>query len=721
MYCILESPNTWQARGPQPLTPGGESDPGIHTGGGSYVRGNVSTGGGNFIGRDQHTHYYALKPYKPPLERPPHAEHFTDRKEALAQLVADLQPGCVVTLCGPGGIGKTALAAEAVWQLAPDAALPERFPDGILYHTFYGQPQIDLALEHIARSFGEELHESLQLSAQRALSRRQALLILDGAEEAEDLPSLLAIRNQCGVLITSRSRGDVVAQRQDVDPLPQPDAIALLQSWGGARAEDGEAVGAIATLVGCLPLALRLVGRYLMEHEEDAAEYLAWLETTPLEALDQGERRKQSVPLLIRRSLTQVSEGARQVMAVIGLLAAAPFPREIITVALQVAEREARHTLGELVNMGLLSRPKRDYVVSHALIHTYARERLPAPQAHIQQLAVYYAAFIAEHVNELEQLNLLRPHVMNLMTICVEQERWHKVDKLAWAMEEYLRLQGRWADHLIAQEAGLNAARTMEDRQGEGSWLGNLGLAYAELGQVERAIEYYEQALAISREIGHRQGEGNHLGNLGLAYADLGQVERAIKYYEQALAISREIGHRRGEGIHLGNLGNAYADLGQVECAMENYEHALAISRETGDRQGEGNHLGNLGNAYYALGQVERAIEYYEQALAISREIGHRQGEGSDLGNLGNAYADLGQVERAIEYYEQALAISREIGHRQGEGSWLGNLGLAYRVLGQVERAMENYEQAIQIFDEIKSPNADVVRRWLNDLQEAAP
>ena len=60
-------------------------------------------------------------------------------------------------------------------------------------------------------------------------------------------------------------------------------------------------------------------------------------------------------------------------------------------------------------------------------------------------------------------------------------------------------------------------------------------MAYADLGEVERAIEYHEQALKISRDIQDRQGEGNALGNLGVAYADLGEVERAIEYFEQAL------------------------------------------------------------------------------------------------------------------------------------------------------------------------------------------
>ena len=108
------------------------------------------------------------------------------------------------------------------------------------------------------------------------------------------------------------------------------------------------------------------------------------------------------------------------------------------------------------------------------------------------------------------------------------------------------------------------------------------------LGQVAKAIEYYEQALAIAREIGDRRGEGADLGNLGLAYSALGQVAKAIEYYEQALAIAREIGDRRGEGADLGNLGMAYSALGQVAKAIEYYEQALAIAREIGDRRGEG-------------------------------------------------------------------------------------------------------------------------------------
>ncbi|MBE9542279.1 MAG: tetratricopeptide repeat protein, partial [Proteobacteria bacterium] len=213
----------------------------------------------------------------------------------------------------------------------------------------------------------------------------------------------------------------------------------------------------------------------------------------------------------------------------------------------------------------------------------------------------------------------------------------------------------------LLPEDHFNDTSLLDNPQSHSVVLGNLGLAYSHLGQVEKAIEYYQKALVISKEIGDRRGEGNRLGNLGIAYSDLGQVEKAIEYYEQALVIAKEIGDRRGEGNALGNLGNAYSHLGQVEKAIEYYELVLVISKEIGDRRGEGAGLGNLGLAYIDLGQVEKAIDYYEQALVIAKEIGDRRNEGYQFMNLGYAYSVLEQIEKAIDFYKQALDIGKEV------------------------------------------------------------
>jgi hypothetical protein len=81
-----------------------------------------------------------------PLQRPLRVQHFTGRAAELARLLEDLRPGSSVTLCGPGGMGKSALAAEAVWTLAPGDDAPVRFPDGIIFHSFYHQPEAGQAL-----------------------------------------------------------------------------------------------------------------------------------------------------------------------------------------------------------------------------------------------------------------------------------------------------------------------------------------------------------------------------------------------------------------------------------------------------------------------------------------------------------------------------------------------------------------------------------------------
>ena len=209
-----------------------------------------------------------------PLQLPPRAEHFTGREHELAQLLQNLQPGRVVTLCGPGGIGKSALAAEAIWQITQGKTPPESFPDGVIWHSFYTEPQADLALENIARVFGEEPRPTPRDAAQRALAGRQVLVLLDGSEDADDLGNVLAVTSTCGVIVTSRSRHDAVAERQDLQALPLEEAVTLLRAWGKARAADDTVAPRICELVGGVPLAVRLVGRYVNETGETAAEYL---------------------------------------------------------------------------------------------------------------------------------------------------------------------------------------------------------------------------------------------------------------------------------------------------------------------------------------------------------------------------------------------------------------------------------------------------------------
>ena len=532
------------------------------------------------VGRD----YYEAPQPRIPLQRPPRAEHFTGRDAELAKLLEDLQPGRAATLCGPGGIGKSALAAEAIWTLAPGDEPPERFPHGIITHNFYNQPQAAVALEAICRAYGEEPKPTPKEAARRALAGRKALVFLDGTENVDSLQAILDVRGGCGVLVTSRTNRDALAGWEEVSPLPTEQAAELLGAWAGEHAGGRETAREICQLVGGLPLAVRLVGRYLVQRRQSGATYLEWLRTSPLEALNQGERQTESVPLLLERSLGQVSGPACEALSVVGVLALGPFQATSVAEALQIATGRAEHVLGELVSYGLLLRPGGQYEVSHRLIRTYARDKCRGSSEAVARLGAHYGAFVREQ-RELglagyARLDDERSHAMAVLSACVEREAWEVALNLSWAIEDYLGVRGYWTERVQAIEAGVAAARALNRRRHEGARLGSLGNAYADLGQVERAIDFYQQAIAIAKETGDRSREGTHVGNLGLAYRNLGQVERAIEYHEQALAIAKEIGDRRVEGSCLGNLGNAYAALGQVERAIDYMGEAVAIFGE---------------------------------------------------------------------------------------------------------------------------------------------
>ncbi|MEM6591495.1 MAG: tetratricopeptide repeat protein, partial [Cyanobacteria bacterium P01_C01_bin.73] len=268
---------------------------------------------------------------------------------------------------------------------------------------------------------------------------------------------------------------------------------------------------------------------------------------------------------------------------------------------------------------------------------------------------------------------------------------------------------GQLQGALQSWNEALALYQTSGDRRGEANTLGNLGLVYDAIGQYQRAIDAHQRSLAIERELGNRQGEAISLGSLGLVYGSIGQYRRAIDLHQQSLAIKRDIGDRQGEAASLGNLGIAYSSIGEYQRAIELHQQSLVINREVGDRSGEASALGNLGLAHDSLGQPQQAINFFLQSLDIAREGGDRQGQAASLSGLGNAYESLGQYQQAIEQHQQALDLDRAIGDRQGQAVSLNNLGLVYLNINQFASAAALLSESIETLE--------VLRRDLSDAQ----
>ena len=75
------------------------------------------------------------------------------------------------------------------------------------------------------------------------------------------------------------------------------------------------------------------------------------------------------------------------------------------------------------------------------------------------------------------------------------------------------------------------------------------------MGEYKKALDYYQQSLAIEKQIGNKLEQGQTLNNIAGVYEDLGEYAKALNYYQQSLAIKKQIGDKSGEGTTLNNIG----------------------------------------------------------------------------------------------------------------------------------------------------------------------
>jgi tetratricopeptide (TPR) repeat protein len=659
------------------------------------------------------------------LPQPP--ADFTGREDLISQLLNDFtspKGRNISMLTGMGGTGKTVLGLVIAHKMAAN------YPDAQIFLDLKGTTTplsaVDI-MRHVILSFEpgadlRALNEGGMADAYRSvLYGKRVLLFLDNARSAEQI-ELLRPPEPCAVIVTTRWVFKVPKlSSHGVDVLSEEDAEAFLL---GLCPRVQGCADDLVKACSCLPLALRIAGSFLEVNDHWAVrQYLDRLKdhTKRFSTLEESRAQvdlSQDHPSLrasFELSYGQLSKEDKQRWRMLGVFPTS-FDLRAVQAIWELGEDETQKLLGLLRSYSLLDYDAISSRYSlHDLLAEYACLQMVVEEEH--QVRLKHAAYYENILATADDLYLEGGDKILLGLRLVDQEWENICSGQAWAAAKQgndpalaeLCLQYAYAgvdvldlrQHPVEKirwlEAAISSAREIGNRRGEGVALGNLGNAYAALGETRKAIKFYEQALLIDREMGDRQGEGSDLGSLGSAYHALGETYKAIKFYEQALVIDREIGDRRGEGNALGNLGLAYVDLGDARKGIEFYEQALVIDRKIGDRQGEGANLGNLGNAYSDLGKARKAMKYHEQTLVIDREIGDRRSEGAALGNLGNDYRALGDARKAVEYHEQALVIDREIGDRRSEGAVLGSLGNDYLDLGNPRKAIEYYEQALVI------------------------
>jgi tetratricopeptide (TPR) repeat protein/DNA-binding XRE family transcriptional regulator len=685
-----------------------------------------------------------------PRELPAPVGDFTGRSAELDEL-SNLMAGgggralVICAVGGMAGVGKTALAVHWAHQVAG------RFPDGQLYVNLRGydpgRPVASAdALASLLHTLGvpgtdvpDEAQDRARLYRSRLAGRRM-LVLLDNARDSDQVRPLLPGDPGCVAVVTSRDAlaGLVAtdgARRLDLDVLPLADAVALLRSLIGARADDDpDGAAELAGLCARLPLALRIAAELAAARASvPLAELVAELEAGRLDLLDAGEDRA-DVRAVFSWSCRQLTDDVAGAFALIGLHPGADLDAHAAAALTGTTPSQAHRVLARLHRASLLQGAGPGRYGMHDLLRAYAREQAAARDTGGQRLQAltqlfdYYLAAAGAAMDVLYRVEAQRrPRIAptavvvpampgeaearawldaeraNLAAVVVHctEHGWprHATD-VAGTLFRYLMTGSHLTEAHTIYSHALHAARRSGDLAAEAGALNGLGSVAGCKGQFRDAAGHYQAALERYRRCGDRAAEARVLHNLGSTEHELHNHRSAAGYYGQATAAYEDAGDSLGAARTLSSLAAAETELGRYDQAAEHLRRALPVLRDANDQGGQALALEGTGRLSLRRGRLTQAAAFFEQALAAYRRMEYPDGIATQLLKLGEVSLRQGKHPQAIGYIRQALAVHRETGNQFGQTQTLRSLAEALHAAGQPAAARAELAAALRLATE---------------------
>ncbi|HWO64776.1 MAG TPA: BTAD domain-containing putative transcriptional regulator, partial [Umezawaea sp.] len=643
-----------------------------------------------------------------PAQLPADIGDFVGRAQAVVLIEALLRTAQgvpVVTLAGPPGVGKTALAVHAAHKMRSS------FPDGQLYVNLRGYARaapltaMDV-LPRFLRALGVP-PESVPLDQdeQEAMFRsrmtdQQVLLLLDNAANAEQIRPLLPGSPGCAVLVTSRDtlRGLAVshaASNVRLDVLDDEEAKALLAGMLGEDVVREQSVAAdeLTALCAHLPLALRIAAANLLSRPEVTIDsYVEELRAgNRLAALTVEGDERAAVHAAFDLSYAALKPELAQLFRLLSITPGTDITPDVAAALGGLTTQDARRRLDRLATANLVDNHAPGRYQFHDLLRDYAAERLafeddPAEFEQAFRRLLDWAIRSVDNATDALKNTLMRlPRAaaeagVTPQTFCAPDDAlaWldaeranlvalvvHAADRepsadcwqLADALRRYFYVQGLPVEWLATAKAGLVVAQRIGDEVGEVAMLSSLGTLYWAIGQHRVAVEYYLRTFPI-QERGATAPAANAavLSNVGTVYIDLGELEQAAHHLESALAITREIGASQQEGIALLNLGGVYLLLGQLDRATSSFEDSLEVGNRLDAWMTQANSYRALGEVHLLQGRPDRAAALFERAGVLYSQAAARSFANLPHEGLAQAHTMRGWCSEAVEEAEKALA-----------------------------------------------------------------
>jgi tetratricopeptide (TPR) repeat protein len=677
---------------------------------------------------------------------PPDIRSFTGRGHELQKL-ADAVAGSggvvgIHAIGGMAGVGKTAFAVHAAYQLAG------RFPAGQIFLPLHGhtpgqesvKPADALASLLLTLGVlpaqippGQEARTALWRDR---LANRRLLLVLDDAVSSDQVRPLLPGSGGSLVLVTSRRHLSALddATAVSLDTLPPGEAAALLARLASPAglSPDDAAVGEITRLCGYLPLAIGMMGRQLHHHPAWTLDGLAAELASARDRLELMATENLSVAAAFDLSYGDLTEGQQRLFRRLGLHPGPDVDGNAAAALDGTGLASARRGLEALYNQYLLAETTQGRYRMHNLIREHARflaehsdpdgdrdqatarlldyyqqacarvEALLDLQhrpAHVPAADPVPAAFppLADQKQALDWARAERANLLACLDHVTRTGQQVRIIALTADLAALLQHDGPWAEAITRHTTALHSAQHLGDRPGQARALTGLGDVRRLTGDYPGAVRDLAEALDICRDLGDRPGQARALTGLGDVRRLTEDYPGAVRDLEEALDICRDIDYRAGRARALTCLGRVLKLTGDFPGAIRDLAEALNICRDFGDWPGRARALTFLGRVRELTGDFPGAFQDLEKALDICRDLGDRPGEANALAFLGIVRRVTGDYPGAARDLEEALDICRDIDYLAGQAESLNESGTLYRVCGDPRRAESCHQQALDL------------------------
>ncbi|MER3554572.1 MAG: diguanylate cyclase [Meiothermus sp.] len=621
-------------------------------------------------------------PATPALPRP--GSSLIGRDREVAALKRLLRERRLVSVVGPGGMGKTHLVSQVALEVE------HLYRDGVAFLSLASLLEPAGLPLRLAQELGLKPRGDAVEALRSYFAGRETLLVLDNLEHllggVEFLSRLLAAFGLT-VLTTSRERLGLpeewvyelggLGASPGVDPRASGAMRLLLQAarrvepnleLGGGELKAAER---ICRLVEGMPLGLELAAAWVkvLPLSEIALEIEANQGFLSLPEAD-GDRpqRHHSLSAAFDSSWAFLEPTQQTLLAKLALFRGG-FDR-------RAAEAVTGASISSLLSLISLSLLKRDLqhggrYTMHELLRQFALAKLadsPDTYAEAERAqAEFYLGFAERVAPELkgpeqaEWLERVALELDNLRAAFATFKRRGEAERgvrLAAALEWFFYVRGLFAEGVGWLESFLHDPAVPEAVRAKG--LRSLASLGKELGKSEASREQFQESLELFRAAGDRAGVADALHMLGILAREAGQLEEALRQLEESLELRRAAADLWGIGTSLNDLAIVHAYMGQNGRAKELFGQSLAVKREICDLQGVAYAVANLG---LFLDTPQERIAAQEESLVLKRRLNDRQGIANSLSNLGGIYLAEKNYPLAQARTLEAMALFLEIGN----------------------------------------------------------